>query len=257
MTLDCFCVDCGKESVFYGPDKTEEFPQTDFKADNDRTFTRQFLCTRVLRHEIYFNFRIKNGVLTKIGQSPSMADLSELELHEYRKVLTEDDYRELSRAVGLAAHGVGIGSFVYLRRVFERLIGEARERAAKLPAWDESAFQKERMDEKIERLRDQLPAFLVEHRSLYSILSKGIHSLGETECLEAFSDVRLAIELILDEKVAAKQREQKEASAKSRLTKLQQKLASSGTAQAAAAPVTTGAFPKPKQVSNTPPPNPS
>jgi len=36
---------------------------------------------------------------------------------------------ELSTAIGLYSHGVGIGSLIYLRRVFEFLIDEAYNKA--------------------------------------------------------------------------------------------------------------------------------
>jgi len=52
-----------------------------------------------------------------------MADIAIDEMRQkYRLVLRGDNWAELYKAVGLAAHGEGIGSFVYLRRVFERLI---------------------------------------------------------------------------------------------------------------------------------------
>ena len=60
-----------------------------------------------------------------------MADISEAELRPYSKVLSAEEYRELTRAVGFtASHGVGIGSFVYLRRIFERLIEDSRTEAS-------------------------------------------------------------------------------------------------------------------------------
>lgn len=109
--------------------------------------------------------------------------------------------KEFTKAIGLAANGVGIGSFVYLRRIFENLIEEAHTKAKVRPGWDEEFYNKQRMSERIELLKDYLPEFLVENKSLYSILSVGIHSLEEDECLAHFEHVKLAIELILDEKV--------------------------------------------------------
>ena len=38
-------------------------------------------------------------------------------------------FAELRRATGLFAHGIGIGAFVYLRRIFENLVESAREAA--------------------------------------------------------------------------------------------------------------------------------
>jgi hypothetical protein len=221
--IDCFCVDCQQPSVFRSGQVPIGVDQLEFTL-GDRIFTREFWCSRVHSHLAYFHFRLLDGVLSKIGQSPSMADISEEELRPYAKVLKQDEYRELTRAVGLASHGVGIGSFVYLRRIFERLIEEARAKAAQAAGWDEDAFQQVRMDEKIAVLKDHLPPFLVDQRKLYSILSKGIHSLTEKECIEAFPVVRVGTELILDQKVAANRQEHKMNAAKKQIAMLQQKL---------------------------------
>ncbi|KKL23256.1 hypothetical protein LCGC14_2427220 [marine sediment metagenome] len=40
-------------------------------------------------------------------------------------------------------------------------------------------------------IKDYLPEFLVENRSLYAILSKGIHALSEDECLQYFETVKI------------------------------------------------------------------
>lgn len=146
----------------------------------------------------------------KIGQLPSPADIAQAEARKYRNAFPDNDlFREFCRAIGLASHDVGIGSFVYLRRIFERLVNEAIELAAPNDAEAQERLRKLRMDEKITALREHLPAFLVENSALYKILSVGIHELSEEECLGAFSVVKLGIELILDERLARKEREQK------------------------------------------------
>ena len=75
--------------------------------------------------------------------------------------------------------------------------------------WDEKKYKHAHIDEKIGILRDSLPKFLVENKSLYSILSKGIHELSESECLKAFPLTKLGIELILDEKLEKMERDRK------------------------------------------------
>ncbi len=111
--------------------------------------------------------------------------------------------------MGLAAHGVGIGSFVYLRRIFEDLVQAAHLEAVQDPGWNDEVYIRGRMDEKIGLLQHHLPSFLVQNRSLYSILSKGIHELSEQECLQYFSSVHMGIELILDEKIEQEERRKK------------------------------------------------
>jgi hypothetical protein len=123
--------------------------------------------------------------------------------------LTKEKYAELNRGIGLATHGVGIGAFVYLRRIFEDLIYEAYDQAKQKEKLKDEDFLKSRMDEKILILKNHLPEFLVKNRIIYSILSKGVHELTDKECLSIFSPLKLAIELILDDKIEKKKREDK------------------------------------------------
>lgn len=148
--------------------------------------------------------------LSKVGQYPSVADFHIGQVHKYDKVLPKDKMREFTKAIGLAANGIGIGSFVYLRRIFEYLVFEAHEVAkSKNPLFDKTAFTSGRMNEKIQMLSGYLPDYLVEHHAIYGILSKGIHELGEEECKKYFPILKASIELILDEKLEAYQKEKR------------------------------------------------
>lgn len=148
-------------------------------------------------------FYIEGDSLLKFGQYPSLADMAIGELGPLRKTLHADDARELARAIGLAAHGVGIGSFVYLRRVFEHLIQKRYQQFS--TEIDADEFQRARMVEKIALLRNHLPAFMVENRSIYGILSKGVHTLSDDICKEAFPLMRDSIMMILDEDARAEE----------------------------------------------------
>lgn len=156
-------------------------------------------CARDKKHEIFFLFRIDQSIIQKIGQYPSLADIANDESRTYRQVLSRNDGAELYKAIGLAAHGVGVGSFVYLRRVFERLIFQRFNDFKEHEGWSDSDFVDKRMDEKIDLLKGHLPDFLVRNRKVYAILSKGIHELEESECLGAFEMLKHAIFFILDE----------------------------------------------------------
>ena len=150
---------------------------------------------------IYVHYDVQTGIFQKVGQFPSIADFHISKIKVYDKVLSKERLKEFTRAIGLAANGVGIGSFVYLRRIFESLIEEAHTKAKTSADWNDEAYLKERMAEKIEMLKNYLPEFLVENKTLYSILSVGIHNLNEQDCLAYFETVRVGIELILDEKL--------------------------------------------------------
>lgn len=148
--LDSYCIECGQPSIF----QLMAYPSQPSEIQ-DRWYT----CLRDKRHSLFFSFRVDNQNITKVGQYPSLADIVATEIQKYRKILGSDAYREFSKAVGLAAHGVGISAFVYLRRIFERLIEEAHQEAKSSGTWHEDAYLQSRMDEKIHFLRDLLPQY--------------------------------------------------------------------------------------------------
>jgi hypothetical protein len=97
------------------------------------------------------------------------------------------------------------------------LIDDAHLKAKSETGWDEVAYEKARMDEKIQMLKESIPSFLVENRVLYKILSSGVHELSEQDCLKAFPAVKLGIELILDDELERHKREKKIEEAKKAL----------------------------------------
>ena len=153
--------------------------------------------------------------MKKIGQYPSVADLSFPELKEYRKVMTREDEKELKRAIGLFASGIGVGSFVYLRRIFERIIVTASQKAIGEGIIKEEEFNTAHVDEKIKMLVDYLPKSLVNNPVFYGIVSKGIHELSEEDCLEFFPVMQSFIMMILRqwEKIRRDEEEEKKLSA--------------------------------------------
>lgn len=245
---DCFCPKCGRESTFQviAPEKPAKYvrniarenmlrqhgadPEIPLIDQNVYRIVAQ--CSRVKHHYQNFLFLIDNVIVTeeskkphiqftvqKIGQHPSFGDLNLPKLKKYAHVLSKALLGELIRAVGLASHDVGVGAYVYLRRVFESLIEEAHEGSKSEANWDEVSYQRSRMTEKITLLKDHLPTFLVDHPEMYSLLSKGVHELSEEECLAHFETLRIGIELILDEKLERKEKEKKIREAKAALTK--------------------------------------
>ncbi|WPU98507.1 hypothetical protein SNE26_21010 [Mucilaginibacter sp. cycad4] len=184
-------------------------------------------CMRTGFNFYYYLFLDKEaGVFTKVGQYPSIADFHLSELNKYKKVIPNDKLKEVAKAIGLAANGVGVGSFVYLRRVFEYLIEDAKSQAIKDSAIKEDDFVRLRMDEKIQALKDYLPEFLVENKQLYGILSVGIHALEENECLMHFEAVKVGIELILDEKLESHLKKEKMDAAKAKIAQSHAQIAS-------------------------------
>jgi hypothetical protein len=144
-TLDAFCPFCSKYSTFKGIQNNPTHPVEGWEvfkfADFDeaknfifedwtshRIHHTNLICTRDEDHLMLFSFYFTPKALMKVGQFPSIADLSMPDLRRYREVLTPEKYKELNRGIGLITHGVGIGAFTYLRRIFEDLIEEAHKK---------------------------------------------------------------------------------------------------------------------------------
>ena len=72
--------------------------------------------------------------------------------------------------------------------------------------------------------RATLPPFVVKNKKLYSILSVGVHTLSDQECMDNFPLVRAGIELILDEEIRRREEEDKVQSVEKELGELIKKL---------------------------------
>lgn len=152
--------------------------------DATRVMIFPFVCAMDKSHHVDYIVRTDGNTMIKIGQYPSVADMEFPKLKEYDKVLTEEDRREMGTAIGLYASGVGVGSYVYLRRILERILSQAREKAG--DSIDVEIFNRSKVKEKIEMLKDYLPPFLTSNKTLYGVVSKGIHELSEKDCILYF-----------------------------------------------------------------------
>ncbi|QBX40352.1 short-chain dehydrogenase [Pseudomonas fluorescens] len=206
--IDTYCPECNAHSIFrqHINGGISHNPEA---WVGDGRFVVVLKCSRDANHELFFLFKVEDRTMQKIGQHPSLANLNTYDVRQYAAVLDKEDFKELNKAIGLAAHGVGVGSFVYLRRIFENLVDSAYQNAKKDDGWDDDAYRNGRMADRIQLLAGYLPDFLVENRSMYKILSQGLHELTEEECLAAFPILKMGIELVLDEQLAAKAKQQK------------------------------------------------
>lgn len=235
-TVDCYCVDCGSNSVFKPDDNRprksiqgvwSHWPITSFEdwninLENSTLLeTKKFICSRNENHSLIFHFLLKDKNLQKIGQYPSIRDLNIGEINGFKGILKDQYFKEYSTAIGLHSHGVGIGAFVYLRRIVENfIIKPAHEEAKKSAEWSEDQFQMKKMKERIYSLKDYLPDYLVTNKVLYSVVSKGIHELSEDECNEYFPLVTSILNYILTELKEKKETERSKAEMAKKLSDL-------------------------------------
>jgi hypothetical protein len=214
LQFDAYCVGCKKSSTFKYIAKhpsgsgsgTSTLANEKWMFETE-PFQLKLSCTRH-GHEAFYYFKMILEIgegkllhcLQKVGQSPSIEDVASGGIEKYRNILGKEYFAELRRATGLASHGIGIGAFVYLRRIFEKLVYDARDRAAKAEGFAPiEGFDSMRMDEKIKALASELPRAMVNNRTVYGILSQGIHELDENRCRTYFPVVRSAIIQMLEQ----------------------------------------------------------
>ncbi|WP_311079761.1 hypothetical protein [Paenibacillus polymyxa] len=185
-------------------ERYNEFVNLYLKPKN--TFSIDFTCTSPKEHKISIIFKLTKNNLIKVGQYPSIVDF-EHNLISYKSILSNEDYKELKKAIGLKAHGNGIGSFVYLRRLFERLIHQKIHTMFRHDADLLSSSLKLHSNEKIDCVKELIPNFITDNPVIYKILSKGIHEFTEKDCLSYFETMKQAIIFMLEEEYSKKRRE--------------------------------------------------
>jgi hypothetical protein len=220
LRLDAYCVECEENSIFVA-EAWEERKKLMHASGGQSLYGPCLLrlaCSRRPNHKLALcllgTLNITGAPnsndavhVEKIGQHPSYADLLQGSAKAFRKAFpTPNDAAEFNKAVGLAAHGVGIGSFVYLRRIFERLVQRRFDEFKQVEGWSIEEFDRSRMGERILMMRKHLPSFMVENSDVYSLLSVAIHALAEDECLAMARVLQKSILLILQEDEANRTR---------------------------------------------------
>lgn len=170
--------------------------------DNNGNFTVTSTCKN--GHRLQSVFHITDDFkLIKIGQFPARAEFEDF-IKKYKKILSKEDYKELNIAIGLASHGIGAGAFVYLRRIFERLIFKVFNEQKVI---SREEFTNKKMEDKLKSL-DIYFDDNINKNMLYGILSKGIHELSDDDCKENFTLVLKAILIILEKWLENKRKEE-------------------------------------------------
>jgi len=115
LRLDGYCPYCQQPRTF----SRSSAPQSShwlagYENDESHLYGElRLTCTRHDHHTLRFHFYLNKGTIQKTGQFPSFASIAFDESKKYNKLLSKGDAEEFHRAIGLAAHNVGIGSFVY------------------------------------------------------------------------------------------------------------------------------------------------
>jgi len=185
-------------------------------------FTLRAACTRNHHPVVLYLDALDADKLVKIGQYPSMTDFQLGDLAGFEDAMSKPQRKDFVRAINTGAHGFNVAACVYYRRVFESVLDEARAAHMQqngLTEWPE--YQKAFTPEKIKLLAGQLPPFMVSHPEIYSILSKGVHELSESECGQVLPLLRSSIEMIMKKRKEVADAAKQEALIKQQLAQFQ------------------------------------
>lgn len=226
ITIDVYCPSCQRETIFNPTQRENDWlDKFDTHIIKEGVQYAHFFCSRShCGSSLYFVFIIYNKTITKIGQFPSIADLISPEIKKYGAVLGSNLISDWQKAIGLKAHGIGAGSYVYLRRIIETMVNDASALALKENKLDENAYSKSRWPEKIKMLSEYLPDYLIQNAKVYSVLSKGVHELSEEECSDYFDVIHTSIEIICEEKLTKLERNKKANAGAKALQKILQQI---------------------------------
>ena len=201
-TTDCYCTTCKKETPFI----VQPMPVAnsggglrhgDALYQPPSIFGVRAICQRDLNTYVFSLYSV-SGKLFKIGQYPSTAEISLGELRGIDRGLQQEGRAELGKALGLFAHDSALGAFVYLRRVFERMINRAYDRQSQSDK-PIANFSGLKMEQKIAALKDELPDKVVQNSAVFSVLSLGIHDLTDEKCQTIFPLMKAIIFQMLEQ----------------------------------------------------------
>ena len=176
-------------------------------------FTKSVNCLHDSNHKQKFIYKLEiqketnkeaKLILQKIGQDPSNVEFFNYNIRN--KYSAYKNYKniesDLNKAVISYENNFSVGGFIYLRRVLEKIVDYKYDEVKEHLKNDEKVKyenKKTKFKEKIDILKNELPQHLIENKCIYNILSAGVHSLTEEECLKYFPVVKNSVYLILDE----------------------------------------------------------
>lgn len=181
------------------------------KSEDYEFFYVTYLCSNCQRVEKTFSLAAKvavdskpEGICYKFGELPTYGPPVSPKLIK----LIGPDRDEFLKGRRCENQGLGVGAFIYYRRVVEnqknRILGEIIKVSEKIDAPSEkvetlkSAVTESQFSKALDMAKDALPeSLLINGHSpillLHSALSEGVHALTDEQCLEIAGSVRVVL----------------------------------------------------------------
>lgn len=151
--------------------------------------------------------------VTKVGEYPQ----NELPRSKALSKFFKKDKEEYSKAVVCIANGYGVAAFAYMRRIVENnilsLLDQIQEGVDKNSDIAKSLNDLKAtspMSDRIKIANNALPDYLKPDGfnplgQIYALLSDGVHSLTDKECLEKAENIQACLEFMISELATHKQ----------------------------------------------------
>lgn len=212
--IDSFCEKCGMVRPFHDMRSRGGGAGMAVKALSTGTSYFEFTCVtcRKEHHKYLLEQIIGDETIKfqKYGQLPRR----HLERDSALQKFFSDDSDNYEKAVVCLSHGYGIAAFAYLRRIVENntiklidLVSDDVKSSEADPKILEllSELRKESpMSDKIKIANEALPVYLKPDGlnplgRLYQVLSEGVHSLSDEECLNRANIVKECLKYLISE----------------------------------------------------------
>ncbi len=203
-SLNMFCSTCNSKQTFshnlsYGKIIRPYMGVT--KTQNAKTpiagetILIEYICAGCKNFKRYFMIYISKNLdyVTKSGQFPEF----DIDADKNTKKMLGKNINLFNRGRICEVHGYGIGAFIYYRRIIEVLIDDLIEKIWNLYTEKDKERYKDEFkkikeskiaEEKINIAKNILPDSLYREgynplKTIYDVLSKGIHNKDDKECL--------------------------------------------------------------------------
>ena len=205
-------IHCNHESCngvrFY---RCVEGKDTELSTDGHKFFFLKYLCSNCQRVSKTFSLAAKivevgqpQGESYKFGELPTYGPPVSPKLIK----LIGPDREDFLKGRRCENQGLGVGAFIYYRRVIEnqkdRVISEIIKVSEKIGADPESievlrsAVAETQFSKALDMAKDAMPQSLLINghsplRLIHSALSEGVHALSDEECLELAGSIRVVL----------------------------------------------------------------
>lgn len=210
-TLDLYCPQCKENKTFIFNQIDElwhlgnvEVGRKSIAGNHEITYKCP-TCNKIIAFYLFYN----NKEVIKVGQYPSLFDISRDELKKYQKnaLIDQDNFEQIYKAEICASESYFVAAYTYMRRVYETLLGSVFNQNKDSIGITEEEFKKLRSDEKISKIKPYLAIDEKIYKPLYALLSVGIHSLSEEECGKDYDLLKVILLQILAAQKAKKEEE--------------------------------------------------